>query len=147
METQNGVRANRDVCIGSAAALSAVAGFIHLVVAPEHFHEWWGYGTFFLVVGLAQVVYGSGVLARPRPPLLVVGIVGNLAIIAFWAWTRAVGIPLFGPGANEREAVGTIDVISEATEGALIVVLAMLLRSHTAPGRAGSLGKHAHNRV
>lgn len=133
--------------IGAATALSAIAGFIHLAVAPMHLHEWWGYGAFFVVIGLAQVVYGSGVLARPRPLLLVAGIVGNLAIIAFWAWTRAVGIPLFGPGASEREAVGTIDVISKATEFALIVVLAVLLRSHTATRRAGSLNTHARNSV
>ena len=30
------------------AALSLVAGLIHLWVMPEHFEEWWGYGVFFL---------------------------------------------------------------------------------------------------
>jgi hypothetical protein len=33
----------------TVAALSLLAGLIHLWVMPEHFEEWWGYGTFFLV--------------------------------------------------------------------------------------------------
>jgi hypothetical protein len=40
-----------------AAALSLVAGLVHLGVAPEHFEEWWGYGVFFLVASAAQVFY------------------------------------------------------------------------------------------
>jgi uncharacterized membrane protein YraQ (UPF0718 family) len=39
------------------AALSLIAGLIHVWVTPEHFEEWWGYGTFFLVAAAAQVVY------------------------------------------------------------------------------------------
>ena len=34
----------------AAAALSLLAALIHLRVMPEHFEEWWGYGTFFLVL-------------------------------------------------------------------------------------------------
>ena len=39
------------------AALSLIAGLIHLLVMPEHFEEWWGYGTFFLVAAVAQIGY------------------------------------------------------------------------------------------
>src|SRR5438477_7194861 len=38
-----------------AAGLSLAAGLIHLVAAPEHLHEWWGYGYFFLASGIGQV--------------------------------------------------------------------------------------------
>jgi hypothetical protein len=37
------------------AALSLIAGLIHLWVMPEHFEEWWGYGTFFLVPATVAV--------------------------------------------------------------------------------------------
>ena len=36
------------------AALSGLAAGIHLTVAPEHFDEWWGYGTFFLVAAAGE---------------------------------------------------------------------------------------------
>jgi hypothetical protein len=39
------------------AALSLLAALIHLRVMPEHFEEWWGYGTFFLVCTVAQGLY------------------------------------------------------------------------------------------
>src|SRR5438552_1002849 len=106
-----------------AAQLSLAAGVIHFIVMPAHFAEWWGYGVFFLVLATAQIVYAELIMYCPRPSLFLVGILGNLCIIAFWAWTRAVAVPVFGPGAGEREAVGTIDLISKGVELALMMVL------------------------
>ncbi|HEU5433249.1 MAG TPA: hypothetical protein VFU81_16405 [Thermomicrobiales bacterium] len=111
-----------------AAALSVIAAIIHLIVMPEHFGEWWGYGAFFLLAATAQAVYAV-LLLRGRPSwLLLAGIVGNLAIVALWAWTRTVGIPIFGPHAGEVEEIGAIDVVSKVVEALLIAVLAVLLR-------------------
>jgi hypothetical protein len=41
----------------AVAVLSLIAGLIHLWVMPEHLEECWGYGAFFLVAAVAQVVY------------------------------------------------------------------------------------------
>jgi hypothetical protein len=40
------------VVLYAAVALSLLAALIHLRVIPEHFEEWWGYGTFFLVCAI-----------------------------------------------------------------------------------------------
>jgi hypothetical protein len=53
-----------------AAALSLLAAIIHLWVMPEHFEEWSGYGTFFVVVVLAQGLYASCLLRRRVAPSL-----------------------------------------------------------------------------
>ena len=82
----------------AAAALSLLAALIHLWVTPEHFGEWWGYGAFFLAAALAQVLYAPLVLVWPTRIALLLGIGGNLAIVALYLLTRTVGIPLFGPG-------------------------------------------------
>jgi hypothetical protein len=37
-----------------AAALSLIAALTHAWAMPEHFEEWWGYGTFFLIAAAAQ---------------------------------------------------------------------------------------------
>jgi hypothetical protein len=87
----------------AGAALSLLAGLIHLWVAPEHFEEWWGYGTFFLVSAAVQVLYAPLVLLWPTRMVLLLGIAGNLAIVALYLLTRTVGVPLFGPGAREVE--------------------------------------------
>jgi hypothetical protein len=88
------------------AALSLLAGLIHLWVVPEHFEEWWGYGTFFLVAAAAQMAYLPLLIRWPNRAVLVLGIAGNSAIVLLYLLTRAVGIPFFGPQAGEVEEVG-----------------------------------------
>src|SRR5829696_5730242 len=111
----------------SAVVLSLVAALIHLWVTPEHFEEWWGYGTFMLVSFVAQAIYAAALLVRPRWPLLLLaGASGNLAIIGMWVVSRTVGLPV-GPGAGEVEGIGALDLISTASEVGLVVVLLGLL--------------------
>ncbi len=116
-----------------AAFLSLIAALAHFWVMPEHFAEWWGYGAFFLVVACAQALYALLLLRERSSRLLWAGLLGNLAIIVLWAWTRTVGIPFFGPHAGEVEDIGAIDIVSKVVEALLIAVLAMLLRDEQTP--------------
>lgn len=109
------------------AALSLIAGLIHLWVTPEHFEEWWGYGAFFLVAAAAQVVYVPLLLWWPTRMVLLLGIVGNSAIVLLYLLTRVVGIPLFGPEAGKVEDVGLVDVCATASEAAILIALGALL--------------------
>lgn len=113
----------------AAAGLSVLAGLLHLLVMPEHFDEWIGYGLFFFVVALAQLLYAVLLLRRPSSrTVLVTGIVGNALVIGLWAVTRTIGIPL-GPEAGEVETVGMVDTVSKVAELALIGCLLVLLRN------------------
>ncbi|MDP9479824.1 MAG: DUF305 domain-containing protein [Actinomycetota bacterium] len=107
----------------AAATLSIVAALIHLVAMPEHFEEWWGYGTFFLVVAVFQGAYGAALLRRWRPWLLYLGVATNLGVVALWLVTRTAGIPFFGPHAGEVEDVGALDLAATSVELALVFVL------------------------
>ena len=112
-----------------AAAFSLSAALIHLWVIPEHFEEWWGYGTFFLISAIAQGAYAAALLRWPRRPLLLLGIGGNVSIIVLYLLTRIVGIPFFGPHAGEVEGVGVADLFATTSELALVVaLLGVLLR-------------------
>jgi len=114
----------------AAAVLSLLAALIHLWVMPEHFEEWWGYGTFFLVAAAVQVLYAPIVLVWPTRMVLLSGIAGNLAIVALYLLTRTVGIPLLGPGAGEVEGVRFIDLCATTSEVGIAVALgAALLRN------------------
>jgi hypothetical protein len=125
----------------------------------EHFEEWWGYGTFFIVASVAQGVYGLILLdVLPIPSAVIrrlpwresadgssrtfylLGILGNAAIIALYVVTRTVGIPFFGPEAGEVEALSAISVVSKVIELALIVCLAALVRSTPAELTRPELG-------
>ncbi len=113
----------------AAAALSLVAALIHLWVMPEHFREWWGYGTFFLVSAVAQVLYVALLLRWPNRGILLLGVGGNLAIASLYLLTRTAGIPFFGPHAGEAEGVGFSDLCATASELGIVVALgAVLLR-------------------
>lgn len=124
----------------TVASLSLIAGLIHLWVMPEHFQEWWGYGTFFLVAALAQVAYVPLLLRWPNRTVLVLGIVGNSAIVLLYLLTRGVGIPLFGPEAGEIEEVGIIDVCATSSEAAIVVALGALLLWRLARERTALIG-------
>ena len=112
----------------TAAALSLVAGLIHVWAMPGHYKEWWGYGTFFLVVAIAQVFLSDALLYRPRRRLFLAGVAGNLAVIILYVVTRTVGIPFFGPHAGEVEEMGVLDLLSIGVEIALVITLVVLLR-------------------
>ena len=111
----------------AAAALSLLAGLIHLWVTPEHFEEWRGYGTFFLAVASAQGFYSVVLLRWPRQLIFYLGIGGNLAIIVLYIVTRTVGIPFFGPHAGEVEEVGVVDLCAAMSELALAMALGVLV--------------------
>jgi hypothetical protein len=125
----------------TVATLSLLAGLIHLWVMPEHFQEWWGYGAFFLVAAVAQVVYVPLLLRwTNRTVVLLLGIAGNSAIVLFYLFTRVVGVPLFGPEAGEVEGVGIIDVCATASEAAIVVALGVLLLWRLAGERTTLIG-------
>ena len=119
----------------AAAALSLLAALVHLWVTPEHFEEWWGYGTFFLVAAAAQILYVPIVLRWPTRIVLLLGIGSNLAIVVLYLLTRTVGIPLFGPEAGEVEGFGFVDVCATASELGIAVALGAALLRGTTPER------------
>jgi hypothetical protein len=111
----------------SVAAFSLIAGLIHLWVTPEHFEEWWGYGTFFLVAAAAQIGCVPVLLRWPNRTVLVLGIAGNSAIVLLYLFTRVVGIPLLGPEAGEVEGIETFDVCATVSEAAIVIAFGVLL--------------------
>lgn len=124
-----------------AAGLSLIAGVIHGIVTPEHFEEWWGYGTFFVGAALCQAFYGLILIFQPWQPdpirettgfsarsIYLAGIIGNILIILLYIITRTVGIPFFGPEAGEVEDLTLLSLISKAVEVALVVCLWVLIR-------------------
>ena len=72
---------------------------------------------------MAHTLYAPAVLRRPTRDLLLAGALGNALIVAMWFISRFVGIPFFGPGAGEREPIGTLDVVCTSVEIVLTVML------------------------
>jgi hypothetical protein len=71
----------------TATAL-AVAGGVHLAAFPDHWRDGATVGTFFVVVAVLQLAAAMLVLRGVDSHLRRVVVVGNLALIALWAWAR-----------------------------------------------------------
>lgn len=92
-----------------AALASLGASAIHFAVVPNHWQEWMPAGLFFASVAVFQLCWARMVLVRTTNPVLALGIVVNLGVIALWSVSRTAGAP-FGPHAGEAELVQAADL-------------------------------------
>jgi hypothetical protein len=104
----------------SVALLSAGAATIHFAAAGSHFQEWWGFGAFFFVSGLAQLVWAVLAVSSPSPRVLWAGVLGNAAILILWIVTRTAGT-FVGPDAHTPESVGVPDAVASSLEVSIIL--------------------------
>ena len=112
--------------LGALAGLSGVAAGIHLSVAPEHFDEWWGYGTFFLAAAAGECALVVALALRPRSWVVQTAIWTTVATMLMYLVSRTSGIPL-GPEKGVVETVDLPGLAATAAEGALVVLLCLLL--------------------
>lgn len=104
------------------------AGTVHIAVMPSHYAEATSYGVFFLLAGTAQLTLAGILLARPGPAVVAAGLLGNAGLIALWALTRTLGVPL-GPHAGRVEPVGALDALCVAAEASVVVMALLWLRA------------------
>ena len=97
-----------------------------VLVTPSHWDVWWGYGTFFLLIGIGQALYAPAVVRWPTPGVLWFGIAGNLAIVGIYLLSRTNGIP-WGPHAGRADTVGIGDFLTTAGEFVLVGMLVAAL--------------------
>jgi hypothetical protein len=102
------------------ALLSAGAAAIHFAAAGSHFQEWWGFGAFFAVSGLAQLVWAALAVRSPSRGVLWAGVLGNAAILILWIVTRTAGT-LVGPDSHTPESVGVPDAVASGLELSIIL--------------------------
>jgi hypothetical protein len=105
-----------------AAGWSFGAAAIHFAVIGDHFATVPAEGVFFIVVAWFQVGWAAWFAARPLPSLAILAAVVNLAVVAIWTWSRAVGLPIGGHG-DGTEAIAVNDAIATAFEIALVLTL------------------------
>src|SRR5690242_7183346 len=115
MSSPSAVRARADGDLPLAAGVCLISAVIHVVVAPEHFHEYVVFGALFVASAVLQVLWALAASWRPSPAVLAGGIALNLGIAAVWVWSRTAGLPI-GPEAGSAEAVGALDVLSTVDE-------------------------------
>lgn len=108
-------------------AISALsAGAIHFAVAGDHYAMSWKHGTFMAVIGWLQLVWAAAFVFKPSRRVLILGVLGNAAILGVWVMAKVWGVPV-GPQVWTPEKIGWQDSIASACEAAIVVLgLAML---------------------
>ena len=119
------------------AALSLGAAAIHLVAAPSHFVEIGDLAIGFMLAAGFQGAWARWCLTGPSERIVALGIAGNLAILAAWAWSRTIGLPL--SGGLTQEGVGLPDGAAVAFELVLVAGLIGLAAGRRVTGRMTAL--------
>ncbi|MGI8791675.1 MAG: Vgb family protein [Acidimicrobiales bacterium] len=91
------------------AATLALAGGIHLGVAPSHFSATTSHGMFMIVAAIAQLGLAVAVLRGRRPWATIAAT--SAVIVGIWLVSRTMGMPASLGG---RESVGAIDGVATA---------------------------------
>jgi hypothetical protein len=104
------------------ATLSLAAAVIHLAATPAHVAELGLLGWGFVAVAAFQAAWALAFAIDPSRFVALAGIAGNLAVLAAWAWSRTVGLPV-GPEAGMPEPVGAPDGIAATLELLLVAWL------------------------
>ncbi|WP_415857142.1 hypothetical protein, partial [Sinomonas sp. G460-2] len=78
----------------SLASTAFAAGWVHLLLAPEHWGESALLGVGFLGAGLLQLALAIAIVARPTRPAHFALVVLNVALVVVWLYAVFVGLPL-----------------------------------------------------
>jgi hypothetical protein len=114
---------------GAAAGLSLVAAWVHLAYTASHWQDWWGYGMFFLAMGVFQGLCAPAIVRWPRSAwVALAAIAGNVGIVGMYVVSRTAGVPA-GPHAGVVEEARAVDLSVTAAELAIVVCLLALLRA------------------
>lgn len=112
----------------AAAAATATAGILHLILALNSFGFNVNNGIFFAVAGIAQLFWALPMIRRWGQPWYYAGIGGTIVLIAIWAVTRMPDNPITGR-AGPANAMGiAVEVLQAAFIGLTAAVIAYEVR-------------------
>ena len=112
--------------VAAACVLSLVAAGVHMLVTPEHFAAWWGYGMFFVLVANAEIALACLLVLHPSRWVLHAGVWSTMATLLMYFVSRTAGIPL-GPDTGMVEEVETLGLIATVAEAGMLVAFVAML--------------------
>jgi copper(I)-binding protein len=101
----------------------AIAGLIHLILAPAHFEHAPAHGIFFALAGAAEILWAVAFWRRPSQPLYYAGLALAGGLIVLWALTR-LAIPPFEHEPGPVDASGLVCKLSELAGFISLIALA-----------------------
>jgi len=102
------------------AALAFIGALIHVGAAVDHFGEFPLYTLVFCLLAAGQTAWAAMLVARPSRRVILLGCLFQLGIVALWALSRTVGVPI-APRAWVPEEIGVADLVATTGELASVV--------------------------
>jgi plastocyanin len=122
------------ICKAAAACFLVSAALIHAIWTALHLREGLLEGVFFLLTALAQGAMAFGLLTFPNRRTYLMTSALSLGIVAVWALSRTVGLPI-GHEAATRQPVGMPDLIATVFEWLTVLTVLPLVVARGVPGR------------
>jgi hypothetical protein len=107
----------------AAAATTAIAGILHLILVPNVIGRNPNSGIFFIVSGIAQIFWVIPMLKRWGRIWYFIGIGGTIILIIMWTITRMPGNPITGRGGPISE----MGIAVEIFQVAYIIITAIII--------------------
>ena len=126
----------------AAAATTAIAGILHLVLSPNILEFNLNTGIFFIVAGIVQLFWVVPMIKKWGRPWYFVGIGGTIILIVLFAITRMPDNPITGRAGPIMPMSLVIEVMQLAFVGLSIAIIIYEskakkeLSGKTASGRA-----------
>jgi hypothetical protein len=114
---------NTKILYYAAAAATAIAGILHLIMTPNILNFNPNGAILFAVGGAAQIFWVIPMIRRWGKVWYGVGIGGTVILIAIWAITRLPGNPITERGAPINEMGVAVEVMQIAFVGLATLIL------------------------
>ena len=118
----------------AAAAATAIAGILHLTLAPNMLNFNLNSAILFFVGGAAQLFWAVPLIRRWGRVWYGIGIGGTLVLIAIWIITRMPGNPITGRGGMVNEMGIAVEAMQWTFVGltaAILVIESQMKRIDT----------------
>ena len=110
--------------------LALGVGIMHVLLAPDHLIDvGMEHGIFFVIAGSAQIGFGLLFISKPTRGLAIIGTAGTIGSIVLYFITRMVELPEPFRAPEGIDQVGIIAKIAEISLVALLVYLAVYIKT------------------
>ena len=107
----------------AAAATTAIAGILHLLLVPNVIGFNVNNAIFFLVSGIAQIFWVLPMVKKWGKIWYFIGIAGTIILIIMWSITRMPGNPITGRGGPISDMAIAIEVFQIAYIIITVIIL------------------------
>jgi len=122
--------ANKLACKDVVLTLALGVGIMHVLLAQDHLIDIGiEHGIFFVVSGSAQIGFGLLFMVKPTRELAIIGSAGTIGSIVLYFITRMVELPEPFVATEGIDPVGIIAKIAEISLVALLVYLALYIKT------------------